>query len=77
MFYVISFYQIVVRLTMMFSTKCETIKNQHGNRLSVQMKILSWMCGKTRRNKIINGNIKKKVRITWCRKKACEICKKL
>lgn len=49
--------------------KCWTLKNQHKNKVSVaDMRILHWMCGKTRKDMIINENIRESVRgITYNR----------
>jgi hypothetical protein len=40
---------------MFYGTECWTVKNQHGNKVN-EMRMLCWMCGKTRWDKIRNVN---------------------
>jgi hypothetical protein len=59
-----NFYWTIVRLGMLYGTECWAVKNQGENKLSVaEMRMLRWMCGKTRWNKIRNGYIRVKSNI--------------
>lgn len=43
---------------MLYEIKCWTIINPHENKVSVaEMKMLSWICGKTKHCEIRNDNI--------------------
>jgi hypothetical protein len=62
-------YQTVVRPKMLYGTLCRAVKNQHKNKLSIEeMRMLCWMCGKTRRDKIRNDNIRECWASTYSRK---------
>jgi hypothetical protein len=40
------------------------VKNQRANKISVvEIRMWYWMCGKTRQDKIRNGNIKERVQV--------------
>ena len=53
------FYRTTVRHSLLYGTECWTIKKQHTHKISVaEMRMLRWMCGKTRINKIRNENIR-------------------
>jgi len=44
---------------MLYGTKCWMVKSQHKNKVSVaEITTLCWMCGKTRRDKIRNDDIR-------------------
>ncbi|KAI5440135.1 hypothetical protein KIW84_025471, partial [Lathyrus oleraceus] len=59
------FYQTAVRSVMLYETKSLTVKNQHKNKVSViEMRMLRWMCGNTRDDKIKNDNIREYVGVT-------------
>jgi len=46
---------------MLYETECRAVKNQHENKISIEMMgMLCWMCGKTRRDKIRNDNIRER-----------------
>ena len=48
---------------MLHVTECWAVKNQYKNKLSVaETRILRWMCGKTRRDRIINDNIREPIK---------------
>ena len=56
------FYQTAVRPTMLNGTDCWTVKSQHENQVSVaEMRMLCWMSGKTRHDRIRNDTIREKV----------------
>ncbi|XP_019238436.1 PREDICTED: uncharacterized protein LOC109218522 [Nicotiana attenuata] len=56
------FYRVVVRPTMLYVAECWPIKNFHFQRMKVaKMRMLRWMCGHTRIDKIRNEVIRDKV----------------
>ena len=53
------FYRTVVRPSLLYGTECWTIKKQHTQKISVaEMRMLRWMCGKTRMDKVRNEDIR-------------------
>ena len=58
------FYRVAVRPTMLYGTECWLVKNSHIQKLKItEMRMLRWMCGLTRRNKVRNEIIREKVRV--------------
>nr|XP_009593913.1 uncharacterized protein LOC104090513 isoform X1 [Nicotiana tomentosiformis] len=56
------FYKVVVRLTMLYGAECWPVKNSHVQKMTVvEMRMLRWMCGHTRLDKIRNEVIRDKV----------------
>ncbi|XP_070043830.1 uncharacterized protein [Nicotiana tomentosiformis] len=56
------FYKAVVRPAMMYGTKCWHVKNSHIQKMKVEeMRMLRWMCGHTRMDKIRSDDIREKV----------------
>ncbi|KAL5164394.1 hypothetical protein HKD37_18G049725 [Glycine soja] len=56
------FYRTAVRPAILYGTECWAIKSQHENKVGVaEMRMLRWMCGKTRQDKIRNGAIRERV----------------
>jgi len=56
------FYRTAVRPVMLYGTKCWAVKSQHENQVSVaEMRMLRWMSGKTRHDRIRNDTIKERV----------------
>jgi len=50
------------RPTMLYGIECWAVKKQHENKLSVtKMRMLRWICGKTRWDKIRNDSIRDRV----------------
>jgi Reverse transcriptase (RNA-dependent DNA polymerase) len=59
------FYRTTIRPAMMYSVECWTIKGQHVHKMSVtEMRMLHWICGHTRKDRIINNDIRDKLGIT-------------
>ncbi|XP_070029783.1 uncharacterized protein [Nicotiana sylvestris] len=55
-------YKVVVRPAMMYKAECWPVKNSHIQKMKVaEMRMLRWMCGHTRMDKIRNGDIQEKV----------------
>ncbi|XP_070010477.1 uncharacterized protein [Nicotiana sylvestris] len=58
------FYKAVVRSAMMYGAECWPIKNSHNQKMKVvEMRMLRWMCGHTRMDKIRNDDIREKVHV--------------
>ncbi|KAL5159917.1 Release factor glutamine methyltransferase [Glycine soja] len=56
------FYRTAVRPTMLYGTECWAVKSQHENKVGVaEMRMLRWICGKTRQDKIRNEAIRERV----------------
>ncbi|KAL5185376.1 Peroxisome biogenesis factor 10 [Glycine soja] len=56
------FYRTAVRPAILYGTECWAVKSQHENKVGVaEMKMLRWMCGKTRQDKIRNEAIRERV----------------
>ena len=53
------FYRTTIRSAMLYGTKCWVTKKQQVIKMSVaEMRMLRWMCGKTRNDRIRNVNIR-------------------
>ena len=58
------FYRTYVRLSLLYGTECWANKKQHTQKISIaEMRMLRWMCGKTRMDKIRNEIIRSLVGI--------------
>ncbi|KAL5163533.1 Sugar transporter ERD6-like 16 [Glycine soja] len=56
------FYRTAVRPAILYGTECWTVKSQHENKVGVaEMRMLRWMCGKIRQDKIRNEAIRERV----------------
>ncbi|WMV56372.1 hypothetical protein MTR67_049757 [Solanum verrucosum] len=56
------FYRVVVRPALLYGAECWPVKNSHVQKLHVaEMRMLRWMCGHTRSDKIRNEVIREKV----------------
>jgi hypothetical protein len=53
------FYRAVIRRAMLYVTECWAIKKQHIHKSVAEMRMLTWMSGKTRKDKIRNECIRK------------------
>ena len=63
------FYWTVVRPAILYGTVCWTVKSQHENQVSVvEMRMLHWMSGKTRHDRIRNDTIRESGGSTYSRK---------
>ncbi|KAM3202763.1 hypothetical protein P3L10_030388 [Capsicum annuum] len=59
------FYRVVVRLAMLYGAKCWPVKNSHIQKMKVaEMRMLRWMCGLTRGDRVRNETIQEKVGVT-------------
>jgi hypothetical protein len=58
------FYRMVVRPALLYGVECWPVKNSHVQKMHVaEMRMLRWMCGHTRSDKIRNEVIREKVRV--------------
>ena len=56
------FYRTVIRPILLYGSECWTVKYQYEQKMSVvEMRMLRWMCGHTRKDKIRNEVIRNKV----------------
>ncbi|XP_009590790.2 uncharacterized protein [Nicotiana tomentosiformis] len=56
------FYRTVVRSAMLYGAECWPVKNSHIQKMKMaEMRILRWMCGHARMDKIRNGVIQEKM----------------
>ncbi|KAL5179591.1 hypothetical protein HKD37_01G000874 [Glycine soja] len=56
------FYRTAVRSAILYGTECWAVKSQHETKVGVaEMRMLRWMCSKTRQDKIRNGAIRERV----------------
>jgi len=64
------FYQTANNPTLLYDTGCWVIKRYHAQKMSVaEMRILRWMCGNTRRDKVRNEDIRTKIGVTPIKEK--------
>ena len=55
-------YRTAIRPALLYDTECWAIKKYHVQKMSVaEMRMLRWMCGNTRRDKVRNEDIRTKV----------------
>ncbi|XP_070056639.1 uncharacterized protein [Nicotiana tomentosiformis] len=56
------FYRVVVRPAILYGAECWPVKKPHIQRMKLaEMRMLRWMCGHTRMDKIMNEDIREKV----------------
>ena len=56
------FYRAAIRPALLYGTECWVIKRYHAQKLSVaEMRMLRWMCGNTRKDKMRNEDIRTKI----------------
>ena len=56
------FYRTTIRHAMLYGAECRSIKRQHVQKMSVaEMRMLRWICGHTRRDRIRNDDIRERV----------------
>ncbi|KAG5583500.1 hypothetical protein H5410_054127, partial [Solanum commersonii] len=56
------FYRVVVRPALLYGAECWPVKNAHVQKMHVaEMRMLRWMCGHTRSDRIRNEVIREKV----------------
>jgi hypothetical protein len=56
------FYRTAIRPTMLYGTECWPTKRQHVQQLSVaEMRMLRWICGNIRRDRVRNDDIRERL----------------
>jgi hypothetical protein len=56
------FYRIVIRSTILYIAECWSTKMRHVQQLSVpEMRMLRWICGHTRRDRVRNDGIRERL----------------
>ncbi|KAF3634462.1 putative pre-mRNA-processing factor 6-like [Capsicum annuum] len=59
------FYRVVVRPALLYGAECWPVKNSHIQKMKVtEMRMLRWMCGLTRGDRVRNKTIREKVGVT-------------
>ena len=67
------FYKTAIRPVMLYGTECWAVKKQYVSKMNVaEMRMLRWMCGKTRRDKIMNEQIRKMIEVATIEEKMRE-----
>jgi len=67
-------YRMVVRLAVFYGSECWPLKKTHAQRLMVaQMRMIRWMCGFTRLDRIRNGVIRSLVEVAPIEEKMREL----
>nr|XP_009775483.1 PREDICTED: uncharacterized protein LOC104225402 [Nicotiana sylvestris] len=67
------FYRVVVRPTMLYEAECWLVKKSHVQKIKVgEMRMLRWMCGHIRKDKIRNEVIRDKVGVAYVEDKLWE-----
>ena len=66
------FYQTPIRPVLLYGTECWVIKRYHAQKMSVvDMRMLRWMYGNTRRDKVRNKDIRTKIGVASIEEKIC------
>ena len=67
------FYRTPIRPALLYGTECWAIKRYHAQKMSVvEMCMLRWMCGNTRRDKVRNEDIRTKIGVASIEEKMRE-----
>ncbi|KAL6538155.1 hypothetical protein OROGR_012143 [Orobanche gracilis] len=67
------FYRTTIRPALMYETECWAVKQCHVHKMSVaEMRMLRWMCGHTRKDRVRNEIIRTKVGVTCIENKMRE-----
>ncbi|KAF3628949.1 putative prolyl 4-hydroxylase 3 [Capsicum annuum] len=68
------FYRVAVRPAMLYGVECWSVKTSHIQKLKVaEMRMLRWMCGLTRADRVRNEIIRKKVGVVSVEEKMREV----
>ncbi|PHU27172.1 hypothetical protein BC332_05504 [Capsicum chinense] len=68
------FYRVAVRPTMLYGIECWPVTNSHIQKLKVaEMRMLRWMCGHTRKDRVRNEIIREKVGVASVEDKMREV----
>jgi hypothetical protein len=59
------FYRTVIRSAMLYGAECWPTKRRHVQQLSIaEMRMLRWICGNTRRDRVRNDDIRERLGVT-------------
>jgi hypothetical protein len=59
------FYRTVIRSAMLYGAECWPTKRRHVQQLSVaEMHMLRWICANTRRDRVLNDDIRERLGVT-------------
>ncbi|KAM3301760.1 hypothetical protein P3S67_016262 [Capsicum chacoense] len=68
------FYRVAVRPVILYGAECWSVKNFHIQKLKVtEMRMLRWMCGLTRGDRVRNETIREKVGVALVEDKIQEV----
>ncbi|KAL6530710.1 hypothetical protein OROGR_014570 [Orobanche gracilis] len=67
------FYRTTIRPTLLYGTECWAVKQCHVQKMNVtELRMLRWMCGHTKKDRLRNEVIREKVRVTSIEDKIME-----
>ena len=67
------FYRTAIRPTMLYGSECWAVKGQHEHKMEVaEMRMLRWICGHTRKDRIRNTRIGEQVGVACIEEKMVE-----
>ncbi|KAL6560073.1 hypothetical protein OROHE_006311 [Orobanche hederae] len=67
------FYRMAIRPALLYGTECWAVKQCHVQKMNVaEMRMLRWMCGHTKKDRLRNEVIRKKVRVASIEEKMME-----
>jgi hypothetical protein len=68
------FYRTAIRPAMLYGAECLPTKRRHVQQLSVaEMRMLRWICGHTRRDRVRTNDIRERLRLHKWRRSSCNI----
>jgi len=66
------FYRMAIRPAMLYGAKCWPTKIRHVQQLSVvEMRMLRWICGHTRIDRVRNDDIRDRLEVAPIEEKTC------
>ena len=67
------FYKTAIRPIILYGTECWAVKKQYESKMNVtEIRMLRWMCGKTRSDKVRNEQIRKMIKVALIEEKIRE-----
>ncbi|KAL6532820.1 hypothetical protein OROGR_013780 [Orobanche gracilis] len=67
------FYRTTIRLALLYGTECWAVKQCHVQKMNVaEMRMLRWMCGHTKKDRLRNEVIREKIRVASIEDKMME-----
>ncbi|KAH9620539.1 hypothetical protein KSS87_012645 [Heliosperma pusillum] len=69
------FYRTMIMLALLYGSECQAVKHCHVQKMYVaEMRMLRWMCGHTRKDRLRNEVIREKVKVVPIEDKMMEKC---